>query len=122
MPVNKLLVEQKFVVIPCLILHCLNELAEFFTKLDIANDLALCIGDRPEDSLRETGPGQFVMIGGNVKSVMSKDVRLSMPSVIDGHDYELRICGSHTRDVSAFQFFGGTFWVTVLDERRSRPN
>jgi chemotaxis protein CheX len=78
--------------------------------------------DAVDDDVRDALGELVNMIGGNVKSVMSKDVRLSMPSVIDGNNYELRICGSHTRDVSAFQFFGGTFWVTVLDERRSRPN
>jgi chemotaxis protein CheX len=78
--------------------------------------------DAVDDDVRDALGELVNMIGGNIKSVMTKDIRLSMPSVIDGHDYELRICGSQTRDVNAFEFFGGTFWVTVLNERRSPPN
>jgi chemotaxis protein CheX len=53
------------------------------------------------------------MIGGNLKSTMAVNSRLSMPSVIDGGQYELRICGTEVQDRLAFQFDGGHFWVTV---------
>lgn len=53
------------------------------------------------------------MIGGNVKSVIASDVRLSLPSVIDGSNYELHICGSDSLDRIAFRFPNGLFWVTV---------
>jgi chemotaxis protein CheX len=53
------------------------------------------------------------MIGGNLKSTMAVNACLSMPSVIDGGQYELRICGTDVRNRLAFQFDGGHFWVTV---------
>ena len=73
--------------------------------------------DPPEgvdDDVRDVLGELANMIGGNVKSAMATGVRLSMPSVIDGNDYALRICGSEVRDRIAFQFIGGVFWVTVL--------
>ena len=41
------------------------------------------------------------MIGGNIKSAIATDVRLSLPSVIDGSNYELHVCGSERRKESA---------------------
>ena len=62
------------------------------------------------------------MIGGNIKSMMAKDVRLSLPSVIDGSSYELRICGSHIEEVVGFRFYGGDFWVLVCGRDLSLAN
>lgn len=99
-------------------LECNRSQACQFAGRFLATDPPPAVDDDVKDAL-----GELVnMIGGNIKSVLTKETRLSMPSVIDGHDYELRICGSHSRDVSAFQFFGGTFWVTILDECSSRAN
>ena len=53
------------------------------------------------------------MIGGNIKSAISNDVRLSLPSVIDGSNYELHVCGSGPQDRIAFRFPSGVFWVTI---------
>jgi len=99
-------------------LECNQAQACQFAGRFLSTDPPEAVDDDVRDAL-----GELVnMIGGNIKSIMAKDIRLSMPSVIDGHDYGLRICGSHTRDVNSFQFFGGTFSVTVLDERRTPPN
>ena len=54
------------------------------------------------------------MIGGNMKCVMSRGIRLSMPSVVDGSDYCMRVCGAVVRARLAFQCAEGPFWVTVL--------
>jgi chemotaxis protein CheX len=54
------------------------------------------------------------MIGGNMKCVMSRGIRLSMPSVVDGSDYGMRICGAVVRARLAFQCAEGPFWITVL--------
>jgi CheY-specific phosphatase CheX len=56
------------------------------------------------------------MIGGNLKCVLSKGTRISMPSVIDG-DYRLRVCGAVVRERLAFQCAEGVFWVAVLTTR-----
>jgi chemotaxis protein CheX len=57
------------------------------------------------------------MIGGNMKCVLTRGIRLSMPSVVDGSDYCLRICGAEVRERLAFQCAEGPFWVTVLATR-----
>jgi chemotaxis protein CheX len=54
------------------------------------------------------------MIGGNLKSVLSRGIHLSMPSVVDGSDYSLRVCGAGVRERLAFQCANGPFWITVL--------
>ena len=54
------------------------------------------------------------MIGGNVKCVLAVGIHLSMPSVVNGGDYTLRVCGSVVRERLAFRCGEGVFWVTVL--------
>lgn len=58
------------------------------------------------------------IIGGNLKCVLTRGViRLSMPSVVDGSQYSLRVCGAEVRESIPFQCADGTFWVTVLATR-----
>jgi len=67
-----------------------------------------------DDDVRDVLGELANMIGGNLKSNFTPMVRLSMPSVMDGSDYDLRICGSEVRERSAYQCADGIFWVTVL--------
>ena len=39
---------------------------------------------------------------------------LSMPSVVDGSDYSLRICGAEVRALLAFDCAEGVIWIRVL--------
>jgi chemotaxis protein CheX len=76
----------------------------------------LCM-DPPEtvdDDVRDVLGELANMIGGNMKSGMSTGVRLSMPSVMNGRDYDVRVCGSEVKERIAFQCEDGNFWVTVL--------
>jgi chemotaxis protein CheX len=76
----------------------------------------LCM-DPPEtadDDVRDVLGELANMIGGNMKSGMSTGVRLSMPSVMNGRDYDVRVCGSEVQERLAFQCADGHFWVTVL--------
>jgi chemotaxis protein CheX len=57
------------------------------------------------------------MIGGNLKCILVPGIRLSMPSVVDGSDYSMRVCGAEVRERLAFQCGEGTFWITVLAAR-----
>ena len=57
------------------------------------------------------------MIGGNLKCVLTRGIRLSMPSVVDGSDYCLRICGAEVSERLTFRCAEGPFWVTVLTTR-----
>jgi chemotaxis protein CheX len=56
------------------------------------------------------------MIGGNIKSAVAAGLSLSMPSVTDGNNYGLRVCGSEVQDRLSFQCSDGPFWVTLLAE------
>lgn len=60
------------------------------------------------------------MIGGNLKWVLSKGTRISMPSVIDG-DFSMHVCGAEVRARLAFQCSEGVFWVALLTTR-ARPS
>ena len=57
------------------------------------------------------------MIGGNLKCVLTRGIRLSMPAVVDGSDYSMRVCGAKIRERLAFQSALGLFWITVLSTR-----
>ncbi len=75
--------------------------------------------DPPEsfdDDVRDAMGELANMIGGNLKATMGTDVRLSMPSVIHGNDYQVNVCGSVVHDRIAFEFEGGCCWITVLSK------
>ncbi len=76
--------------------------------------LAIDPPDEVDNDVRDVIGELANMIGGNMKSAMGTDVRLSLPSVIDGSDYEVRVCGSQVREDIAFRYDGGDFWVSVL--------
>jgi len=57
------------------------------------------------------------MIGGNLKCVLAQGIRLSMPSVVDGSDFSLRVCGAEVRERLVFQCADGPFGITVLTTR-----
>jgi chemotaxis protein CheX len=76
--------------------------------------------DPPEtvdDDVRDVLGELANMIGGNMKCGMAAGVRLSMPTVMEGHDYDLRVCGSQVLERLSFQCAEGHFWVTVLTTR-----
>lgn len=73
--------------------------------------------DPPEavdDVVRDVFGELANMIGGNLKSVLSRGIRLSMPTVADGSDYAVRICGSELIERLPFQCSEGLFQVTLL--------
>jgi chemotaxis protein CheX len=55
------------------------------------------------------------MIGGNLKSVLPRGVSLSMPSVVEGSNYSVRVCGSNRNKRMAFDSPDGPFWVTLVE-------
>jgi len=60
------------------------------------------------------------MVGGNMKCVLTSGIRLSMPVVVDGVDYSMRVCGAEIGERVAFQCADGPFWVTVLAMKERR--
>ena len=73
--------------------------------------------DSVDDVVRDVLGELVNMIGGNMKCVLTRGIRLSMPSVVDGSDYCLRVCGAKVRERLACQCSEGPFWVTVLATR-----
>ena len=73
--------------------------------------------DAVDDVVRDVLGELANMIGGNMKCVLTRGIRLSMPSVVDGGDYSLRICKAEIRQRLAFQCAEGLFWVTILATR-----
>ncbi len=73
--------------------------------------------DTPEavdDDVRDVLGELANMIGGNLKGSMAGAISLSMPTVMEGRDYDLRICGSQVLERVALQCADGHFWVTVI--------
>ncbi len=57
------------------------------------------------------------IIGGNLKCMLAHEIRLSMPAVVAGNDYSIRVCGSEVRERLGFQCAEGVFWIIVLAAR-----
>jgi chemotaxis protein CheX len=70
--------------------------------------------DSVDDDVRDVLGELANMIGGNMKCGMATGVSLSMPTVMEGRDYDMRICGSQVLERVAFQSVDGPFWITVL--------
>lgn len=65
--------------------------------------------------------GELVnMIGGNLKCVLNRGIRLSMPSVVDGHSHSMRVCRGEVQERLPFDCAEGPFWVTVMTVRSER--
>ncbi|MEQ1946132.1 MAG: chemotaxis protein CheX [Bryobacteraceae bacterium] len=54
------------------------------------------------------------MIGGNLKSVLPPGVVLSIPSVIEGRDFALRICGGNEFKTNYYLCDDGPFEITLV--------
>ncbi len=70
-----------------------------------------------DDDVRDVLGELVNMIGGNLKCLLTRGIRLSMPSVVDGGDYCLRVCGAEVRERLDGQCEEGKFRVTVLAVR-----
>ena len=74
---------------------------------------------RPTDvneDVRDTLCELVNMLGGNLKSVVPPGVALSMPSVVEGSDYAMRVCGKLSMSERiAFVCPWGIFWVTLIE-------
>jgi chemotaxis protein CheX len=92
------------------LLRCTEEQAFAFTTRLMPGVQPGRIDEDVRDSLGELAN----MVAGNLKSVLPHGVALSMPSVIDGSDYALNICGSKAAYTLGFASDLGEFWVTLV--------
>ena len=92
------------------LLECERPLACRFASRFLSRDVALTVDDLVRDVLGELAN----MIGGNLKGILTSGARLSMPLVIDGSDFSLRVCGGKVRERLLFECADGAFAITVL--------
>jgi len=97
-----------------LALECGRKEACSFAARFLSMDLPEMVDDVVRDVLGELAN----MIGGNLKCVLAGGLRLSMPSVVDGADQNLRVCRAGTRERLVFECVEGVFSVAVLREER----
>ena len=82
-----------------LLIECDRRQACQFAGRFLSMDPPEAVTDEVRDVLGELAN----MIGGNIKSAVAAGLSLSMPSVTDGSDYGLRVCGSEVQDRLAFR-------------------
>lgn len=97
-------------------IECTRQQACDFAGKFLCSDPPSEVNDDVRDVMGELAN----IIGGNFKSTLGPNVFLSVPSVIDGSDYEVRVCCSGRRNEVGFEYEGGEFIVTVResDDRR----
>lgn len=92
--------------------------------LQMSQDLAstLCarilgVASTPEydDNVRDATGELANMVAGNLKAVLPPGVALSIPSVVEGSGYALRICGENLTKSVWFSTPFGNFLVTLVE-------
>jgi|YNPNPStandDraft_1061719.scaffolds.fasta_scaffold29519_2 chemotaxis protein CheX len=94
-----------------LLLECTREQACLFTARLLGGDLPEQMNDDVRDAVGELAN----MIAGNLKPVLPPGVALSMPTLIEGTDYALRILGGNLAGMIAFRCCSGIFWVSLIE-------
>lgn len=106
------------VLLECDQLQACRFAARYLSTDALATDaLATEASNRVDDVVRDVLAELANMIGGNMKCLLPGRTRLSMPSVMDGSNYSLKVCGAEIRHRLAFRCVEGTFWITVLGVR-----
>ncbi len=67
-----------------------------------------------DDDVRDTIAELTNMIAGNLKSMLQCEVLLSMPSVIEGSDFTLKVIGDTNTARLGFDCELGPFWLTLV--------
>jgi CheY-specific phosphatase CheX len=97
-----------------LALECAREQACAFA----ARFLSIPQPDLVDDLVRDVIGELCNMIGGNLKCVLAGGLNLSMPSVVDGADHNLRVCRARTKERLVLDCELGAFSIVVLGEER----
>ncbi len=93
-----------------LLIECDHDQACRFAGQYLTIDPPETVNDDVRDVLGELAN----MIGGNLKSMLTAGIHLSMPLVVDG-TYHLRVGGAELNGRIAFQTEGKTFWVALIE-------
>lgn len=81
--------------------------------------LSMEVPETVDDVVRDVLGEIANMVGGNLKCIMTSGIRLSMPTVVDGSSYAMRICGSDVCERLSFACEAGRFWITALETPES---
>jgi chemotaxis protein CheX len=92
-------------------LECSRLQACTFAHLLMSIETPTTIDDNVRDALGEMAN----MLAGNLKSVLPPGVVLSMPSVIEGSDYSLQICGRHLIERVPFWTSADVIGVSLIE-------
>ena len=92
-------------------IECTPEQTFEYTRRLLGVDLPTEVNEDVCDAFGELAN----MIGGNLKAVLPPVVQLSMPSVVKGVDYAMRICHAVPACKLAFQSELGAFQVTLVE-------
>jgi chemotaxis protein CheX len=68
-----------------------------------------------DDDVRDVMGELANMVAGNLKSLLPRGVDLSMPSVVEGSDYTVRVCGVNAVDRMTFSSAAGIFRITLIE-------
>jgi chemotaxis protein CheX len=93
------------------LLECTRPQAYELTHRLMGIDTPANINDDVRDAMGEMAN----MLAGNLKSVLPHGIDLSMPSVVEGADYTLRVCGGSLIDRMPFSSELGVIWVTLIE-------
>jgi chemotaxis protein CheX len=93
------------------LVECDARLACHFANRLMGIDLPAAIDDDVRDAMGELAN----MVAGNLKSVLPRGVGLSMPSVVEGSDYTLRVCGAKAVERLTFSSPLGAFRITLIE-------
>ncbi len=75
------------------------------------------VGSPPlyDDNVRDAVGELANMVGGNLKSILPFRVALSMPTVVEGSNYALRVCGGNLATIVRFSSTHGDFLCTLVE-------
>ncbi len=77
--------------------------------------VSLPLPDTVNDDVRDAMGELVNMVGGNLKSVLPHGVGLSMPTLVQGKDYLVKLCGGNLVNRRLFHSPLGPFSVTFVE-------
>lgn len=77
--------------------------------------MSIPVPDRFTDDVQDSLGELVNMVGGNLKSVLPSGVGLSMPTVVEGTNYSVRVCGGSLTHRQTFVAEEGVFCVTLVE-------
>jgi len=93
------------------LVECTPQQAFLFTGRLMGSERPATVNEDVRDAMGELTN----MVAGNLKPLLPHGVYLSMPSVVEGSDYSLWICGGNRVSRLTFASPAGVFWVTLVE-------